>query len=71
MRFVRVLFVIVYCEAKSAVAVVRVTWTVPFPVSVPEPLMILEVPGVRMTFEATVTVLEALKFMFTLKPLCC
>lgn len=58
-----------YCELKSAVATVRVTFTVPLPVSVPAPLMRLVAPGVRVTFVATVKLPDALIFKLTLKPL--
>ena len=47
-RLVSVLFVIVYWLAKSAVALVLVTCTVPDPVRVPEPLMTVAAAGVRI-----------------------
>lgn len=46
--------VIVYCELKSAVAAVRVTFTVPEPLSVPAPLMISAAEGVNVPFTASV-----------------
>ena len=49
-RLVNVLFVIVYCDEKSAVAAVRVTRAVPVPVNVPVPLMTAPATGERIAF---------------------
>ena len=58
-KFVSVLLAIVYCELKSAVAAVRVTFTVPLPVRVPVPLMMSAAAGAKEPF--TVIVPLALK----------
>jgi len=68
-RFVSVLFVIVYCEEKSAVAAVRVTFTVPLPVSVPPPLRMTNAAGVSVAPAPIVRLPEELKFRLALKPL--
>src|ERR1041385_2748296 len=49
-RLVNVLFVIVYCDEKSAVAAVRVTRAVPEPVSVPVPLITVAATGAKIAF---------------------
>ena len=51
--------VIVYCEEKSAVAAVRVTFVVPLPVSVPAPLITSAAAGVNVP--STVIVPPTLK----------
>ena len=58
---VRVLLVIVYWLAKSAVAAVRVTLTVPKPVKVPAPEMISAAAGVKVAPEFTVKVVTTEK----------
>ena len=69
MRFVSVLPAIVYCERKSAVDAVLVTRAVPFPVSVPVPLMTDPAAGTNVTPDAMVTFPDALKLRFELNPL--
>jgi len=51
--------VIVYCDKKSAVAAMRVTWAVPLPVSVPAPLITSAAAG--MNVPPTVIVVPTLK----------
>lgn len=57
------MFVIVYCELKSAVAAVLVTRAVPLPVSVPVPLTIIAAAGDRTAFALMVRVPFAAKFV--------
>lgn len=54
MRLVSVLLDMVYWLAKSAVAVVFVTLTVPEPVRLPVPLMTTDAPGVKVAELPTV-----------------
>src|ERR1041385_46510 len=49
-RLVKVLFVMVYCDEKSAVAAMRVTRAVPEPVNVPVPLMTGAATGAKIAF---------------------
>ena len=49
-KLVNVLFVIVYCDEKSAVAAMRVTRAVPVPVSVPVPLITVAGTGAKIAF---------------------
>ena len=58
-----------YCELKSGVAAVLVTFTVPLPVRVPVPLTTTAADGVKVTLAATVNVPEMLKFSLDEKPL--
>ena len=58
-----------YCELKSGVAAVRVTFTVPLPVRVPVPLTTTDADGVKVTLAATVNVPEMLKSSVDEKPL--
>jgi hypothetical protein len=60
---VKVLPVIVYWELKSAVAAVRVTWTVPVPVRVPAPLIIFAAEGVKVELEPRVKVPATAKLL--------
>lgn len=55
----------VYCEAKSAVAAVRVTSTVPEPVRVPEPEITTAAAGTRLALALTVMLPSALMLVFT------
>ena len=63
MRLVKVLPVIVYCELKSAVADVLVTWAVPVPVSVPAPLITFATEGVNTEEESIVKVPPTAKLL--------
>jgi hypothetical protein len=59
-----------YCELKLfEPLVMRVTFTVPFPESVPLPFNIANESGVTEAFDETLNVLEELKFLFTVNPL--
>src|ERR1700754_316771 len=49
-KLVRVLFVIVYCDRKSAVAAIRVTRAVPVPVNVPVPIIPAPATGLNIAF---------------------
>jgi hypothetical protein len=62
------LLAIVYWLLKSAVAAVRVTFTVPLPVSVPAPLITLAAAGVNPAPLATVIVLTTAKLVDVVTP---